>query len=100
MSKDMGASFGPGCEASPSASKAVFAESHPSREEFVGWIADRFQEKHVPPLARDKALSMAEQCLAYSEADAPFGHPDYCWDRGGACDLADDEIETCWETAP
>jgi hypothetical protein len=41
---------------------------------------------------------MAVACLEFSEDDAPFGHPDYGWDRDGAYALADDEIH-CWESA-
>lgn len=68
-----------------------------TRVEFVGWIADHFQERHTPPLDREKALAMADETMAYQEEDAPFGHPDYSWDRGGAKEIAQDEIDSTWE---
>lgn len=71
-----------------------------ARDQFIGWIADRFQQAHVPPLDRAGALRMATANLEYNEAETmPFGHPDYDWSQDGAVSLADYEIDTCWETA-
>ncbi len=32
--------------------------------------------------------------------DAEFGHVDYCWDRAGAIDIADEEMQYWGEGAP
>lgn len=71
----------------------------PRAARFIGWIADRFQQRHVPPLSRDAALAMAVLCLDASEDQDPFGHPDFAWDEDGAHAVADDEIESGWESA-
>lgn len=72
-----------------------------AREQFIGWIADRFIAKHATPLDRSVAISMARGTLECVESnDAPFGHPDYGWAEEDARALADDEIESCWESAP
>lgn len=70
------------------------------REQFIGWIADRFIEKHATPLERAEAMKMAAACLEFTEEEAPFGHSDYSWCEDDAHALADEEIATCWESAP
>lgn len=71
------------------------------RAQFIGWIADRFQRRHAPPLQRDEALQMAADTLeAFEDMEAPFGHPDYNWDEDGARDVADEEIAAGWEFEP
>lgn len=72
-----------------------------ARDQFIEWIADRFISKHATPLDRHVAVSMARGTLECIESDgATFGHPDYGWTEDDAHALADDEIETCWESAP
>lgn len=72
----------------------------PRASQFIGWIADRFVEKHNPPLDRNKALAMAWATLDCAESDGcVFGHPGFDWARGGANALADEDIEL-WEPAP
>ena len=72
------------------------------RERFVGWIADRFQERHSTPLDRATALADAQICLEEYEAmgEVKFGDRRYSWGQGAARDIADDEIETGWEFEP
>jgi hypothetical protein len=71
------------------------------RETFIGWIADRFQERHTPALPRGQALTMAGECLEGSEGmTAPFGDPEYAWDEAAAHDMADEEIFAGWECEP
>jgi hypothetical protein len=72
-------------------------EVAPDRDTFIGWIADHFQARHSPPLGREEAVAMGKTCLEYSEEDAPFGHPDYAWDKDGAVQIAQDEIDSTWE---
>lgn len=70
------------------------------RARFIGFIADRFQERHAPLLRRDEAESMAEGCLdAFLDmGKVNFGDPDFGWDEDGAHAVADEEIRSCWET--
>lgn len=69
------------------------------REQFVGWIADRFQERHCTPLARGEAVEMASSTLEGFEdmEGIKFGDPDFDWSADGASDLADEEIHAGWE---
>ncbi len=69
------------------------------RAQFIGWIADRFQERHATPLPRDEAEQYAADCLeAVEDMDrVKFGHPDYDWGEDGAHALADEEIHAGWE---
>lgn len=68
---------------------------------FIGWIADRFQERHYTPLPRAYAMDMAACALkGFEDMEAPFGDPAYSWDQGGASDIADEEIHAGWEAAP
>jgi len=71
------------------------------RVAFIGWIADRFQERHVPPLERDDAVEMAAGCLeAFEDMDgSAFGDPQYDWSEDAAHDMADEEIHAGWESA-
>jgi hypothetical protein len=71
------------------------------RTQFVGWIADRFQQRHATPLAREEAESMAEACLAgFEDMDSiQFGDPSYSWGEDDAHDFADEEIYAGWESA-
>lgn len=76
------------------------SEVAPERSQFVGWIADRFQERHYTPLPREEATTMAEACLeGFEEMEAPFGHSDFDWSEDCAHDLADEEIHAGWESA-
>lgn len=70
------------------------------REQFTGWIADRFQERHVAPLDRTEAEQMGAECLeAFEDMEAlKFGQDDYAWDQDLAHALADEEIHAGWET--
>lgn len=83
--------------ASPSALSAGTGVA-PRAGQFIGWIADRFIEKHATPLDRDRAIAMAVACLDFTEDSAPFGHVDFAWTRDGAIEIADAEID-CWESA-
>lgn len=66
----------------------------------MGWMADRFQERHATPLGRQEAERAAEGCLGFfEEVEGPFGQSDYDWSQDGAHILADEEIDTCWEQA-
>lgn len=71
-----------------------------TREQFIGWIADRFQERHATPLDRATAESDAKSCLeGFEDMDQiEFGHPDYDWGSDGAHALADEEIHAGWES--
>jgi hypothetical protein len=77
--------------------------THPDASErltFVGWIADRFQERHATPLPRDEAEGAADACLeAFEDMEVSFGHPDYDWNEDAAHILADEEIHAGWESA-
>lgn len=70
-----------------------------AREQFIGWMADRFQERHATPLDRMAAEADAKSCLeSFEEMESvEFGHPDYDWGPDGASDLADEEIHAGWE---
>jgi hypothetical protein len=72
------------------------------RVSFIGWIADRFQERHVPPLGRGEAIKMADGCLeAFEDMDgSAFGNPQYDWSKDAAHAIADEEIHAGWESAP
>jgi hypothetical protein len=72
--------------------------SIPNASRFINWIADRFQAAHVPPLPRDRAVSMAVGTLEWFEEDMPFGDPRGAWDEDGAHELADADI-SYWEAA-
>jgi hypothetical protein len=65
---------------------------------FINRIAERFQEKHTPPLTRDRALAMAVGTLEWVEEDGPFGDPRFDWSADGAVAVADEEI-SYWEGA-
>jgi hypothetical protein len=70
------------------------------REQFIGWIADRFIERHSTPVGRDQAMQLARANLEYNEGeDGAFGHPDFSWTEADAHALADEEVSSCWETA-
>lgn len=70
-----------------------------ARAQFVGWIADRFQERHSTPLPRGVAERLADACLeSFEDIEAvKFGHPDHDWTADGAHALADEEIHAGWE---
>lgn len=71
------------------------------RPVFVGWIADRFQKRSGVPLERDDALKGAVGCLASFETLTAIrlGNPDHGWTEDDAHAIADDEIDSCWESA-
>lgn len=71
------------------------------RKQFVGWIADRFQQRHVTPLPREDALGMASACLeGFEEMEGmKFGDPAYSWGEDDAHAYADEEIHAGWESA-
>jgi hypothetical protein len=71
------------------------------RAAFVGWIADRFQKRSGVPLGRDDALKSAAGCMASFETltSVRLGDPDHGWSEDDAHAIADDEIDTCWESA-
>jgi len=72
-----------------------------TRDEFRGWIADRFIARHVPTLDRDEALNMAEAALSDTEYETgDFGDPRYGWGEDDAHDIADEEIHNGWEMVP
>lgn len=72
-----------------------------ARDQFIGWIADRFQQRHSTPLPRDQALQEAAACLeGFEDMEKPFGHPDFDWSVDSAQDLADEEIHAGWEFEP
>jgi hypothetical protein len=73
----------------------------PSRDRFVGFIADRFQERHATPLPRGEAEQMARDCLdAFLDMDKiEFGDGSYDWEDDGAHAIADEEIFAGWESA-
>lgn len=71
------------------------------RDEFIGFIADRFQGRHATPLPRDEAVDLAKSTLeAFEDMESPFGHPDFDWGEDGAHCIADEEIHAGWESAP
>ena len=73
------------------------------REQFIGWIADRFQERHAPPLPRAEAVADAAAALEGFEvmSETKFGDPDFEWgdDEDGSHAIADEEIHAGWEAA-
>ena len=74
-------------------------DNEKDRQQFIGWIADRFQERHATPLPRGEAEKYAADCLeSFVDLDKiEFGHPDYDWGEDGAHAIADEEIHAGWE---
>lgn len=66
---------------------------------FVYRIADIFQERHVGPLSRDRAVAEAVGALEAWEDVAPFGTPEYNWTLEGAAEAAAEAMQY-WEAAP
>jgi hypothetical protein len=86
-----------GRSATGAGSRLRHSATIPNASRFIGWIADRFQERHTPPLPRDDALAMAVHTLEWVEEDTPFGDPRFDWGQEGARAVADEEI-SYWET--
>lgn len=69
--------------------------------EFIGWMADRFQRRTARRLlgirfnriSRRDAIEHARTTFDASMLDAPFLDPAFSWDRDGAVDLVDSELE-------
>lgn len=55
---------------------------------FMKWMAHRYMRKGG--LAKVDAWRHALESLRMQEEE--FGDPDYCWDRGGAADIVDEEM--------
>lgn len=62
------------------------------RDQFIGWIAERYIECGVASL--DVAREDAEAAL--TELGCAYGHPGYDWSRAGARLIADEDMQH-WE---
>jgi len=68
------------------------------RDQFIGWIADRFQKRHATPLPREEAVEIGRNCLeAFEDIEVSFGTDGFDWGEDGAHCLADEEIHAGWE---
>lgn len=63
-----------------------------SEQQFIDWIARRFERK--ADMFRREAQLLAEACYRYHcDSCARFPHPHYHWDRNAALEIVHSEME-------
>lgn len=71
------------------------------RYRFIKWMQWEMQRVD-PNMSNERSFEVAKQTLILNLEDekVDFGHPDYCWDEGGAKDLIHAYEIDHWESAP
>lgn len=73
---------------------------------FIGWMADRYQERtarrllglRLNRMSRAEAVDHARATFDAIPVDEPFGAPRFAWDQDHAAELVDEELRH-WEAA-
>lgn len=83
---------------------ALTSEKLAHANRFISWMAERYRERtshrilglRVPMMSRAEAVDAA--AATFDAMDMTFGDPAYSWDRAGAIDMADEDLQH-WEAS-